>query len=132
MSSYHDEKLLEHSSSIENVVQTVLDRFSSKHKTINVKIMNAYQLIVMIMEIVETITLAEGIKKKTIVINVLERIATGLDGIQNTKDDLISQNTISSIKTLLENNLVDSLINLIAAATKGVFNINKQKKWCCF
>ena len=132
MSSYHDEKLLEHSSSIENVVQTVLDRFSSKHKTINVKIMNAYQLIVMIMEIVETITLAEGIKKKTIVINVIERIATGLDGIQNTKDDLISQNTISSIKTLLENNLVDSLINLIAAATKGVFNINKQKKWCCF
>ncbi len=132
MSSYHDEKLLEHSSSIENVVQTVLDRFSSKHKTINVKIMNAYQLIVMIMEIVETITLAEGIKKKTIVINVLERIATGLDGIQNTKDDLISQNTISSIKTLLQNNLVDSLINLIAAATKGVFNINKQKKWCCF
>ena len=116
MSSYHDEKLLEHSSTIENAVQTVLDRFSS-NKSTNVKIMNTYQLVVMIMEIVESVTLSKGIDKKTVAINVIQRIAAGLDGVQNTKDDLISPNTLSSIKTLLENHLVGSLINLIVAAT---------------
>jgi hypothetical protein len=84
------------------------------------------------MEIVESVTLSKGIDKKTVAINVIQRIAAGLDGVQNTKDDLISPNTLSSIKTLLENHLVGSLINLIAAATKGVFKINQQKKWCCF
>jgi len=98
------------------------------------KLKNAsvFEIIVICMELVE-IGLVSHINKKEIVVAVLERISKGFDGIDGTSDDLISQNTIKMIKSILDNALIDGIIDTIIKASKQIFNINKNKKWwCCF
>jgi hypothetical protein len=98
------------------------------------KLKNAsvFEIIVICMELVET-GLVSHINKKEIVVAVLERISKGFDGIDGTSDDLISQNTIKMIKSILDNALIDDIIDTIIKASKQIFNINKNKKWwCCF
>ena len=117
------------------VSKKVFDKLLSKHDSL--KIANAYDLIIMIMEIIEEIYLLDkhDVNKKIILIEVLERISKGTDGISGTEDDLISKNTVDVIKKILENRLVEGIINTIVRASKGLININKKKckSWfCCF
>jgi len=93
---------------------------------------SAFDIVVMCMELVET-GLVAHINKKEVVVAVLERIAKGVDGVEGTSDDLVSQDTIKMIKSILENSLIDGMIDVIVKASKKLFNINKNKKWwCCF
>ena len=111
------------------VDQVYKQLFESKDK---LKSASAFDIIIMSMELVET-GLVAHINKKEVVVAVLERISKGFDGIEGTSDDLISQDTIKMIKSLLDNALIDGMIDVIVKASKKLFNINKNKKrWCCF
>lgn len=111
------------------VDQVYKQLFESKDK---LKSASAFDIIIMSMELVET-GLVAHINKKEVVVAVLERISKGFDGIEGTSDDLISQDTIKMIKSLLDNALIEGVIDTIVKASKKLFNINKNKKWwCCF
>jgi len=117
------------------ISKKVFDKLLSKHDSL--KVANAYDLIIMIMEVIEEIYLLDkhDVDKKIILIEVLERISKGVDGIAGTDDDLINKNTVDTIRKILENRLVEGIVNTIVRASKGLININKKKckSWfCCF
>ena len=129
---------------VEEIKQDVKSIISTKDATVTqickqltenkekLKCASAFDIIIMCMELVETGLIAH-INKKEVVIAVLERVSKGFDGIEGTSDDLISQDTIKMIKSLLENSLIEGVIDTIVKASKKLFNINKNKKWwCCF
>ena len=118
-----------------SISKKVFDKLLSKHDSLRVA--NAYDIIIMIMEIIEEIYLLDehDVDKKVILIEVLERISKGVDGIAGTDDDLINKNTVDTIRKILENRLVEGIVNTIVRASKGLININKKKckSWfCCF
>ena len=118
-----------------SISKKVFDKLLSKHDSL--KVANAYDIIIMIMEIIEEIYLLDehDVDKKVILIEVLERISKGVDGIAGTDDDLINKNTVDTIRKILENRLVEGIVNTIVRASKGLININKKKckSWfCCF
>lgn len=115
----------------DKLIQHISEQLFSKQTA--VKIAGAYDIIIMIMELVETLKLmSTKLSKKDIVIRVLERIAKGVDGIQGNNDDIISQQTMTTIKILLDNSLAESFINAIINATKKKVKINKPKFCFCF
>jgi hypothetical protein len=117
--------------STKDAIVTQICKQLSENKE-KLKSASAFDIIVMIMELLE-VGLVAHINKKEVAIAVLERVSKGFDGIEGTSDDLISQDTIKMIKSILENNLINGIIDTIVKASKKLFNINKNKKWwCCF
>ena len=115
----------------ENIIKdSIINLFKNKDK---LKVATALDIISMIMEIAEKIFLHDPIAKKNLVLSIIERISKGLDGIEGTSDDIISQETMNTIRVLLQNNLIEGIINGLIKVSKQVFNFNKtNKKWCCF
>ena len=115
----------------ENIIKdAIINLFKNKDK---LKVATALDIISMIMEIAEKIFLHDSIAKKNLVLSIIERISKGLDGIEGTSDDIISQETMNTIRVLLQNNLIEGIINGLIKVSKQVFNFNKtNKKWCCF
>jgi hypothetical protein len=115
----------------DKLIQHISEQLFSKQTA--VKIAGAYDIIIMIMELVETIKLmSTKLSKKDIVIRVLERIANGVDGVKGTNDDIISQQTMTTIKILLDNSLAEKFIDAIVNATKKKIKLNKPKFCFCF
>ena len=77
------------------------------------------------MEILNEVPELMGTTKKQILIEAIERIASGKDGILGTDDDVLSVAHLGMIKILIDNNLIGGLIDVIADASKGKFNIAK-------
>lgn len=115
----------------ENIIKdAIINLFKNKDK---LKVATALDIISMIMEIAEKIFLHDPIAKKNLVLSIIERISKGLDGIEGTSDDIISQETMNTIRVLLQNNLIEGIINGLIKVSKQLFNFNKtNKKWCCF
>jgi hypothetical protein len=125
------EEVVKEDDNDDKLIQHISEQLFSKQTA--VKIAGAYDIIIMIMELVETIKLmSTKLNKKDIVIRVLERIAKGVDGVQGNNDDIISQQTMTTIKMLLDNSLAESFINAIIKATKKKVKINKPKFCFCF
>jgi len=115
----------------DNIIKdAIINLFKNKDK---LKVATALDIISMIMEIAEKIFLHDPIAKKNLVLSIIERISKGLDGIEGTSDDIISEETMNTIRVLLQNNLIEGIINGLIKVSKQVFNFNKtNKKWCCF
>jgi hypothetical protein len=115
----------------DNIIKdAIINLFKNKDK---LKVATALDIISMIMEIAEKIFLRDPIAKKNLVLSIIERISKGLDGIEGTSDDIISQETMNTIRVLLQNNLIEGIINGLIKVSKQLFNFNKtNKKWCCF
>ena len=115
----------------DNIIKdAIINLFKNKDK---LKVATALDIISMIMEIAEKIFLHDPIAKKNLVLSIIERISKGLDGIEGTSDDIISQETMNTIRVLLQNNLIEGIINGLIKVSKQLFNFNKtNKKWCCF
>jgi hypothetical protein len=77
------------------------------------------------MELLNEVPELMGTTKKTILIQIIERIASGRDGIIGTDDDIISKEYVDMLTVMLENNIIEGIIDVVADATKGKFNIGK-------
>ena len=128
----HDQSLLDRMNHLETLIESII--YQLTNTTTNFKELNVYTIIINVMEIVEKLEAVklQGYSKQKIVCAVISRLANGLDNVQGTKDDLISPSARDALVTLVQNKLVDSFITSVIKATKGVFNINKTKGWCCF
>ena len=79
-------------------------------------------------EIMESFPNMSGEQRKIMLIKVVEKIAAGADGIAGTEDDIIPVNVVTSLKLLLEKDLIGDIVEVITSAAKGEFNINKAKE----
>lgn len=77
------------------------------------------------MELLSDVPQLMGTTKKTILIQIIERIASGKDGIIGTDDDILSKEYVDKLRLLLENNIIDGIIDIVVDAAKGKFNIGK-------
>lgn len=93
-----------------------------KEKKLNINSVMA--LVVKSMELVEKIPNLSGRDKKECVISALNEIAKGADGIAGTKDDLIPGYIMEGLRFMLLNQVVENIIDVVVAATKGVLNVN--------
>jgi hypothetical protein len=77
------------------------------------------------MELLNDVPELMGTSKKQILVQIIERIASGQDGIIGTDDDLISKEYVDVLRSLLEHNVISGIIDVVADAAKGKFNIGK-------
>lgn len=77
------------------------------------------------MELLNEVPELMGTTKKMILIQVIERIASGKDGIMGTDDDLLSKEYINVLRSILEHNIIEGIIDVVVDAAKGKFNIGK-------
>jgi len=71
-------------------------------------------------------TLRKSVGK--IVVQYIYEHAAGADGIVGTADDLIPAKTMATLKMMLESDLVDETINLVASVAKGEFKLGDLTK----
>jgi hypothetical protein len=79
------------------------------------------------MEMLETFPNMKGEEKKALLVKVIEKIAAGADGIAGTEDDIIPQSVVEALKTILEKDLIGDIIQVIAGAARGEFNLQQAK-----
>jgi hypothetical protein len=113
----------------EIIKKAIVNLFKDKDR---LKVATSLDIISMAMEIAETIFLHDSISKKILVLSIVEKISKGLDGIEGTSDDIISQETMNTICVLLQNHLIEGIVNGLIKASKQLYNFNKKKRWCCF
>jgi hypothetical protein len=97
-----------------------------RDKKINVD--NPLIVITKAMEILEHVNGLSGKEKKMYIIQTIETIAKGDDGIFGTADDLIPERTIRALKTFIEQDIIGDTIQLVTDISKGKFEINKVQK----
>jgi hypothetical protein len=88
------------------------------------KQVNPVMVITTIMEIVERIRGSTGAQRYELLVNVLEDVLKGADGIKGTEDDLLPLWVQDGIRVILRSNLLPSIVQGIIVATKGFLAIN--------
>lgn len=84
---------------------------------------SAMVLIAKGMEIMETYKDLQGNQKKELLVKVMEKVASGSDGIVGTEDDLIPKETVDTLKSLLTQNLLGQVMSIVKDAARGKFNL---------
>ena len=77
------------------------------------------------MELMEKYNHLSGKDKKDLLIKVLENISAGNDGIIGTDDDILPQETVLAMKTILDGKLVGDIIDTIVSAVRGDIDMKK-------
>jgi hypothetical protein len=91
---------------------------------------NPFTIITKSMEILEKVRGMSGKEKKAYIVNAIEAIARGDDGIFGTTDDLIPERVVLTLKTMIEQDMIGNAVQLVTDATKGKFDINTAQKTC--
>lgn len=86
---------------------------------------SAMSIIAKGMELMETFPNMSGEQKQSLLMSVIEKVAAGSDGILGTADDILSKETVETLRLILEKNLLTDIAHLISDTAKGKFNINK-------
>lgn len=88
------------------------------------------------MELMNTLPDLKDVEdKKDLLVNVIKDIAVGSDGIAGTDDDIIPEVCVKALTTLLEQDLVGDVQNMVSDIMNGKFNLSSvdkmQKYLCC-
>ena len=92
-------------------------------KSNEVKLDSVMAIIAKGMEIAERFKYLDGKLKKKLLLEVITRVAAGADGVAGTADDLIPATTMSTLKMMLEGDLVEQTVDLVSDIARGRFNI---------
>lgn len=76
----------------------------------------------------ETWASVKGAAKKDMLLQALDKVANGKDGVAGTEDDVLPAAFVDAVKLMLERNLVSQMIDVIADAAKGRFDAPKAKE----
>jgi|688.fasta_scaffold09537_20 hypothetical protein len=113
----------------------IIELISALKNNIKGKTINYTQIIITAMEIIDKYENLTGTLKKSYIIMAIDNISRGNYKI-GLGDELISQENVIILKSLIEQNILSDLIDTIVIATKGKIDINKSstelKKNCKF
>ena len=96
-----------------------------KEKKINTE--SPIAIITKAMELLEHVNGMSGKDKKMYIIQAIEIIAKGDDGVFGTADDLLPERTVRALAMFVEQDVIGDTIQLITDATKGQLDINKAQ-----
>lgn len=88
---------------------------------------NAVALIAKGMELMKQYTTLNESEKKALLLQVLQTIAAGKDGIQGTSDDIIDSKTLAQLKYMLENNIVQDMVSTFQDVVSGKIDLKKTQ-----
>lgn len=77
------------------------------------------------MELMNKYPTLTGSEKKALLIKCLHNLAAGKDGVLGTADDAIPKPIVDAITKLVEGNLINDVISLVADVSKGRFDTKK-------
>lgn len=100
-------------SSTESITDTLYNQVLDIIKTKKVKVDDAFTLVAYGAKLIEKTKGMDADEKKVILLKVFERIAKGTDGQFGTADDVIPEHIWKQVETLLNSNMLHSLINLV-------------------
>lgn len=106
---------------VNDVVKNMRKLFESKKEMLT----NPLNIVAMGMELMNKYNGLSGMEKKTILVQALNTIANGADGIADTEDDVIPKPVMDTIKILIDGQLISHMINLVSDVSKGKFDINQ-------
>jgi hypothetical protein len=103
----------------------IIELISALKNNIKGKTINYTQIIITAMEIIDKYENLTGTLKKSYIIMAIDNISRGNYKI-GLGDELISQENVIILKSLIEQNILSDLIDTIVIATKGKIDINKS------
>lgn len=106
-----------------DIAKKIIDLINQKR--LDVK--SAIDLVKIAMQEVEKMKGMTGVEKQKMVIDIIEEVAKGEDGVIGTSDDLIPKYIMDGVKALLDYNLVPSVVNVIIDASNGKLDVNNVK-----
>ena len=77
------------------------------------------------MEFMKRYPTLSGNEKKALLVKALTSFAAGEDGILGTSDDKVPKSVVDVVAALVQGNLINDVISLVADASKGRFNTAK-------
>jgi len=107
------------------VQELVYDKVSMIIKTNQVNTESPFAIITKSMEVIQALPheMLTTEKKNAVLVDVLTRIAAGLDGVQGTADDILPTRVVDEMKRLLENDLVNDFANVVKDVSNGKFDL---------
>ena len=86
---------------------------------------SAVQLIAIGMQELHAIREMTGPEKLETLKVALRDVATGADGIENTSDDIIHAETLTSIITILDSGLLRDMVDALLSASRGQYTFGR-------
>ena len=86
---------------------------------------NPMKIIGIGMEFMKGYPALSGNEKKALLVRALTSFAAGEDGILGTSDDKVPKPIVDTVAALVQGNLINDVIALVADASKGRFNAAK-------
>lgn len=77
------------------------------------------------MELMNKYPTLTGSEKRALLIKCLHNLAAGKDGVLGTADDAIPKPIVDAITKLVDGNLINDIISLVADVAKGRFDTKK-------
>lgn len=121
------------------LIYTVYQHFVNRVVHGHLELNSVFDVLKSFIYILEGFESLSGAEKKAIIINTLEEIAAGADGILYTEDDLMPPHVYDGLVLLIKHNLISSSIDLIAdlmhsnpVCTLPCFVYKVLRSACCF
>ena len=87
--------------------------------------LSAMSIITIGMEEMSKIKTMPGKEKLHTLEVVLRDIATGMDGIRNTADDVLSPDVVESISKIINSGLLEDIVDTILQASRGTYSFGR-------
>lgn len=87
--------------------------------------LSAMSVITIGMEEMSKIKTMPGKEKLRTLEVVLRDIATGMDGIRNTADDVLSPDVVESISKIINSGLLEDIVDTILQASRGTYSFGR-------
>jgi len=87
--------------------------------------LSAMSVITIGMEEMSKIKTMPGKEKLRTLEVVLRDIATGMDGIRNTADDILSPDVVESISKIINSGLLEDIVDTILQASRGTYSFGR-------
>lgn len=102
---------------MKQICERVYKNFVNHVMKKDIQIDTPYDVLKSLVYIVEGFNNLTGEEKKTIVIQTLQDITAGDDGVLGSDDDLIPRHVMDGLELLIRSNMISSTIDLVCEAT---------------
>ena len=117
---------------IQPVYRRVYQNFANHVAKKDVVMNDAFDALRSLVYIVDGFGSLSGEENKSIVIQTLEDITAGRDGVLYTEDDLLPRHVLEGLKLLIETNMISATIDLICEATHAKIGFSITWYLCKF
>ena len=109
--------------STNTIQEVVYEKMVCFIRSNQVNVNSPFAIVTKGMEAVQGIHNVSSAEKRSILQDVLSRIAVGKDGVAGTSDDILPPKVMDEIKRMLESGLIDDFMSVAKDIAKGRFDL---------